>query len=194
MNLLDVNAIESGVTNATIIAFPVQPLLEQIFEEYKQKAAQKNISVTLQANSQSLVALADKMLLHQVLDNLVSNAIKFTHSGKNVFLQAKAIQGNQIVEIRVIDEGQGISEDELPKLFGKFVKLQARPTAGESSTGLGLSIVKKLVQSMNGTIRCESQLHIGSEFIVQIPAQELQKQQSFVTNRHTESSIQQTTT
>ena len=67
------------------------------------------------------------------------------------------------------DEGPGISEGELKKMFGKFTRLSARPTGGESSNGLGLSIVKRLTEAMNGTVRCQSRLGEGAIFILQLP-------------------------
>ena len=74
------------------------------------------------------------------------------------------------LRLEVQDEGPGISEDDMKKLFGKFARLSARPTGGEHSTGLGLSIVKKMVEVMNGRVWCESELGKGATFIVELPA------------------------
>jgi signal transduction histidine kinase len=71
--------------------------------------------------------------------------------------------------VEVQDEGAGISPDDMKKLFGKFARLAARPTGGEHSTGLGLSIVKKIVEAMNGRVWCESELGKGATFIVELP-------------------------
>jgi signal transduction histidine kinase len=70
----------------------------------------------------------------------------------------------------VQDEGPGLSAEDQKKLFGKFARLSAKPTGGEHSTGLGLSIVKKMVEAMNGKVWCESELGSGATFIVQFPA------------------------
>jgi signal transduction histidine kinase len=75
------------------------------------------------------------------------------------------------VRIEFIDQGQGIGEKDMKNLFGKFHKLTAKPTAGEDSTGLGLSIVKKYVLALNGTVWCESKEGKGSNFIVELPLQ-----------------------
>ena len=80
--------------------------------------------------------------------------------------------GQHSVQIRIHDEGPGLSEEDMAKLFGKFARLSARPTAGEQSTGLGLSIVKKLVEAMNGKVWCESELGKGATFIVELPVVE----------------------
>jgi signal transduction histidine kinase len=79
---------------------------------------------------------------------------------------------NDYLRIEVADEGPGISEEDKKKLFGKFARLSARPTGGEHSTGLGLSIVKKMVEAMNGRVWCESELGKGSTFIVELPTAE----------------------
>ncbi|MCU0427695.1 MAG: sensor histidine kinase [Candidatus Kapabacteria bacterium] len=76
---------------------------------------------------------------------------------------------DRFVRIEVADEGPGISEEDMKKLFGKFARLSARPTGGEHSTGLGLSIVKKMVEAMNGRVWCESELGKGATFIVELP-------------------------
>jgi two-component system, sensor histidine kinase and response regulator len=72
--------------------------------------------------------------------------------------------------VEIQDEGEGLSEEDQQKLFGRFVKLSARPTAGEHSTGLGLSIAKNLVEMMNGRIWCESKQGSGATFILELPS------------------------
>jgi signal transduction histidine kinase len=72
--------------------------------------------------------------------------------------------------VEVQDEGPGLSDEDKKKLFGKFARLSARPTGGEHSTGLGLSIVKRLVEAMHGRVWCESELGKGATFIVELPA------------------------
>ena len=73
------------------------------------------------------------------------------------------------VRIEIQDEGEGISAEDMKRLFGKFARLSARPTGGEHSTGLGLSIVKKMVEAMNGKVWCESEVGKGATFIVELP-------------------------
>ncbi|MBK9249946.1 MAG: sensor histidine kinase [Ignavibacteria bacterium] len=75
-----------------------------------------------------------------------------------------------MVRIEVRDEGPGMSADDMKKLFGRYVRLSAKPTGGEHSSGLGLSIVKKLVEVMNGQVWCESEIGKGAVFIVELPA------------------------
>ncbi|MHA7057401.1 sensor histidine kinase [Aquimarina sp. M1] len=104
------------------------------------------------------------------MENLLSNAIKFSEKGSEIQLHiySKSDKTYMVVE----DKGPGISEEDQKKLFGRFQRLSAQPTAGESSIGLGLSIVKKYIEAMNGQIQCESQLGIGSKFIMSFEAKD----------------------
>ena len=128
------------------------------------KIQSDNKKITVKANLSSLKANIDKGLLEQILDNLISNAIKFSNSHTSIFITLKSNEDNIYFEIE--DEGPGISEADKLKLFQKFQKLTAQPTAGENSTGLGLSIVKKYVDALNGKVWCESEIGKGSKFIV----------------------------
>ena len=103
----------------------------------------------------------------QILDNLVSNAVKY--SPPNTTVQVHTLPEKDFILVAVRDEGPGISEEDHKKMFGKFTRLSARPTGGESSTGLGLSIVKKLAEAMSGTIHCHSVLGAGATFTLRLP-------------------------
>ena len=101
----------------------------------------------------------------QVFENLISNAIKFSPPHKAVKVILAKDNGKARAEI--IDEGPGLTEEDKKKVFGKFQRLSAKPTGGEHSTGLGLSIVKKYVEAMNGKVWCESEHGKGANFIVE---------------------------
>ena len=103
----------------------------------------------------------------QVLDNLVSNAVKYSPPGRNIFVRLN--QAAEAIRCQVQDEGPGLSAEDQKKLFGKFARLSAKPTAGEPATGLGLSIVKKMVEAMNGRVWCESEPGQGATFVVEFP-------------------------
>ena len=92
----------------------------------------------------------------------------YSNSNKNVWVDIQETTEN--VRIAIRDEGPGLSPQDKDKLFLKFAKLSARPTAGEHSTGLGLSIVKRMVEAMHGTVACESELGQGAAFIVELPS------------------------
>ncbi len=101
------------------------------------------------------------------MDNIVSNAVKYTPLGKNIFISINSSGKN--VRFKVKDEGPGLSPEDKEKLFEKFCKLSPKPTGDEYSVGLGLSIVKSLVENMDGLIWCESKLGQGSSFIFELP-------------------------
>ena len=185
-NLLDVNALERGGMPIHLIDFDLAMPVFLIAYTYRQRAVAKNITLHYE-HSEGFMVVADEQAVMQVLDNLVSNAVKYSPEGKNIYLGLKKghssndtnapmtnapMTNNLSVRFEVQDEGPGLSDDDKTKLFGKFARLSAQPTGGEHSTGLGLSIVKKMVEAMNGKVWCESELDKGATFIVELPAAE----------------------
>lgn len=134
---------------------------------------QQSVSGQLLKKGQKLVAdlhlddkrtYTDPQMLTRILDNLVSNASKFSEAGAFIYLKVWCEEKSTNFSIR--DEGPGISEEDQKKMFRKFQLLTARPTGGEGSAGLGLSIAKVLIEKMNGTIEVNSTLGEGTEFVV----------------------------
>ncbi len=166
-NLLDINRLEEGKMGFNTVAFDIAPLAAIIVEQYRAPAKEKHIMLHYSSEATYSVVSADEQATVQVLDNIISNAVKYSPHGKNIFLRIKS--SNDAVRVEVQDEGPGISSQDMQKLFGKFARLSARPTGGEHSTGLGLSIVKKMVEAMNGRVWCESELGKGATFIVELP-------------------------
>jgi two-component system sensor histidine kinase/response regulator len=111
----------------------------------------------------------DSVRLMQALENLIGNAIKYSHSETRVYLEVSANHGLEVLKFSVIDQGPGIPADELNNLFKEYGKTSVRPTAGESSTGLGLAIVKYVVEAHNGKVSVESTPGKGSIFSFWIP-------------------------
>lgn len=165
--LLDVNALETGGIVLKPSHFDVDELLIAVGVAYEEAAHQKSITLVHTPCPEPLVVYTDMTAARQVLDNLISNAVKYSPHGKNVHLMAYALSDMAVISIR--DEGPGLTEDDKQKLFGKFTRLSARPTGGEHSTGLGLSIVKTLVERMGGSVRCESEYGHGATFVVELP-------------------------
>jgi signal transduction histidine kinase len=169
--LLDVNAIEAGKMNVSCKVLNVLPVLKALVEVYTKRAQEKNITVSFHyVKKIDYHAMVDEIMLHQVLDNLISNAIKYSPLGKSVTVRVNQTEGK--VRCEVQDEGPGLSEEDRLQLFGKFTRLRPRPTGGEHSSGLGLFIVKKLVVAMSGNVWCESELGKGTTFIVEFPLSE----------------------
>ena len=167
-NLLDANRIERGEMKLNQALTDMGPALSSVVETQRSHATAKQQTVHLEREAAPVVALVDPAVTVQVLENLVSNAVKYSPPGKNIYVRLK--KSATTVRCEVQDEGPGLSEADQKKLFGKFARLSAKPTGGEHSTGLGLSIVKKMVEAMNGKVWCESTLGHGATFIVEFPA------------------------
>ena len=166
-NLLDVNAIEQGKVKIELKQVALNMLLSGLIDIYKTAAEKKEIQLIAEIPDKQIIVMSDKNTLIQVFDNLLSNAIKFSPSNKNIFIRVTRLDDNILVGIR--DEGPGFSDEDKKKVFGKFAKLSARPTAGENSTGLGLSIVKKLLEILGSKIELKSEFNKGAEFVVMFP-------------------------
>lgn len=165
--ILDVSAIESQTLNITLEKVTITTLLEEIVSRFEAMAAKKNISILREFESTVATISTDVGYVSEVLENLMSNAVKYSPLGKQITI--KLSERGAFARIEFIDQGQGINEKDMKRLFGKFHKLSVRPTAGEDSTGLGLSIVKKYVLALNGKVWCESEEGKGSNFIVELP-------------------------
>lgn len=134
-----------------------------------QKAAQKNINITLSEAGQQIV-FADPDALLRVIDNLVSNAVKYSLPGRRVWVTISEVYGE--VLLQVLDEGPGLTKEDLGRVFGKMQRLSAKPTAGEHSTGLGLYIVKQLVEEHGGEVGVDSVYGQGATFWFKLPLYE----------------------
>ncbi len=164
-NLLDVNQIESGNIRLNLANVDIFPIVENIAQDYAKRAKEKDINLHFSYEGDNFHAYVDVDAIGQILDNIISNAVKYSPLGKNVCIKLSANEGKIRCEVK--DEGEGLSEDDQKKLFGKFNRLSTKPTGGEHSTGLGLFIVKKLAEAMNAEIWCESELGKGATFIVE---------------------------
>lgn len=164
--ILDMSAIEQKELNINLKDMDLAELVRSVLADKVEVANNKKLSIVTQFEPKPYLAKVDGEYYFQVMENLVSNAIKFSPQNKNIYIVLKESNGHIVTEVK--DEGPGIAPEDKSKLFKKFQKLSARPTGGESSTGLGLSIVKKYVEAMKGSIRCESEQGKGTSFIVEL--------------------------
>jgi signal transduction histidine kinase len=165
---LDVSSIESGNLRLDRRLSDPRKLLECYVGLNAVLAQKKSIQVALQIEGTLPVLSLDEGKIAQVLNNLISNAIKFSQPGTAVAVCAVA-EGSG-VRIAVRDQGPGIPEGERDKLFQAFGQTSVHSTAGESSTGLGLAIVRRIVEGHGGRIWVESQVGVGSVFLFTLPA------------------------
>ncbi|HZG25708.1 MAG TPA: PAS domain-containing sensor histidine kinase [Chitinophagaceae bacterium] len=162
-NYLNVNRIEKGLIVPSLVPVDIVKLIKNIILRYEEIAQRKEIPI-LFTGTQKNVIITDGECFLQIVENLLSNAIKFTPRGKSVFIKASN-KGPEVV-VEVEDEGVGILQEEIPMLYEKFQHLSSKPTDGELSTGLGLSIVKFLVDQLKGTISVKSKIGKGTRFSV----------------------------
>lgn len=171
-NLLDINAIERGAIKVYLCDFDFTMIVKALCDNYLQRAQAKDITIHFEVEEGLAYTFADQNATIQVLDNLISNAVKYSPPSKNVWVRC-TMSGTKFVRCEVKDEGPGLTEEDKKKLFGKFARLSAQPTGGEHSTGLGLSIVKKMAETMGGKVWCESEYGHGASFFLELPAAEL---------------------
>jgi len=167
INLLDINRIEQGLTIINPEQIELRGLIDRHVRVLQENAHKKNITLTVDDQAGPVKMYIDPNALGRVLENLLSNALKFSPADTTVTLRM-AKNGSHI-SLQIIDQGPGIREDDMHRLFGKFQKLSARPTGGETSTGLGLSIVKELVVGLQGKISVTSEWGKGATFSIELP-------------------------
>jgi signal transduction histidine kinase len=149
----------------------VAALVSEVADANKPLAVNKQQTITVSAQP-NIATMCDTDRIREAIDNLVSNAIKYSPIGGKISVVVTH-EGNNTV-IRIADQGPGLSPEDLGRLFGRFQRLSAKPTAGESSTGLGLSIVKRIIDMHGGHVTAESAgPGQGSTFTVILPATEL---------------------
>lgn len=169
-NLLDITALESGKLQLELQPVDLIPVIERNVALNRVLAAKKQADLHFYHQGDDMQAMADVLKLEQVLNNLISNAVKFSMPQHPVEVRLVEGEGQAIISVR--DQGQGIPADELDRLFKPFGKTSVRSTAGEKSTGLGLTIVRKIVEAHQGKIWVESDVGKGSTFYFSLPLAE----------------------
>ena len=161
------NNMENFELNNYIEEFDLHEFLEENLKNFNNTAEVKEIKIHYSFEGSTSIIKTDQNFLKRILHNLLSNAIKFSAFKKNIYISLKDINDEFIIAIK--DEGPGINEEEKVKLFDRFSILSNKPTNNESSSGLGLFIVKELVKSLDGEIEVKSVLQEGSTFSVILP-------------------------
>jgi len=138
--------------------------------QYQDSARRKMLKLKCHVPMEPGVGVGDIQAFTQALDNLLSNALKFSPPGKAIEITVRP--AGRMVECLVCDEGPGFTTEDKALMFHRYKRLSARPTGGEPSTGLGLSIVRKLVQAMHGELLCRSEPGQGAVFTIRLPCPE----------------------
>ncbi len=166
-DLLDISAIEAGKLQLTTEPVDIVDVIKESIEITGIFAQKKGISVAYSFQSPLPFVKADPIRVKQVLDNLLTNAIKYSNSGTKVSIKAESVEGFVVVSVE--DEGPGVPQAEMEKLFKVFSMTSIKSTAGEKSTGLGLAISKKIIDSHGGKIWLEEGRTVGARFLFSLP-------------------------
>ena len=168
-DFLDASKIEAGIFDLNASEFEYISFVKTsiVYEEILAKSKSQEIVIT--TSSSSIFAYFDKNKIQQVLNNLLGNAIKYSHPKTKIVIDISETV-DQVVT-KIIDQGQGIPNEELIRLFHPFQTTSVKATASEKSTGLGLAIVKKIIEAHNGTVSVESEVGKGSVFRFTFPKQ-----------------------
>lgn len=174
-HILDTSLIESGKLELKKEVVDVGALVAKVVENNRPLAEKKQQQLQFFPCEAPCAAEVDPERMDEVVDNLISNAIKFSPPGRGIFVRVKRTPGGnarrEVVRIEVEDEGPGLTEEDQQHLFGQFQRLSAQPTGGETSTGLGLSVVRQLVELHGGRVWAESNgPGTGATFIVELQA------------------------
>jgi len=165
--LLDVAQLESGGVQLSLEPLDVAEIFENVRTELYPLAKEKGLELRLDPPSEHTLVMADEQWLNMVMNDLVSNAIKYTSEGRVIVEAFRTThKTREAVAIRVADTGSGISESFMPQLFERFARERAGAADAPIGSGLGLTIVRQLVEMMGGEVRVESQVGEGSSFTV----------------------------
>lgn len=168
-SLLDVSRIETGILNISPQTVNYFEFVKRNIASNKLLAQKKSIFINLETESEDIVAQIDPIYFDEVLTNLISNAVKYSHP--NTVVTVRIEIADKRILTKVTDRGVGISEQECEKLFQPFQRGSSKPTQGESSTGLGLAIVKKIVLLHQGEVGITSKLKQGTTVFFYLPLQ-----------------------
>ncbi len=164
--LLDISKIESGVIQLNYEKADINELVENSINNFTILAQDKDNKITFQSHLENPSITIDRIKILQVLNNIISNAIKFTENG-TIIIHTLPI--NDEIQISIEDTGTGIDEDDIAHIFDEYSYLQRNGTRGESGSGLGMVICKRFIELHNGSIDVESIPGEGSTFIITLP-------------------------
>lgn len=167
--ILKTATIDNGKLQLNIVPVDLKELAERVAVFNRQMAERKEQEIHFYSSGKCVVQ-GDYRLLNEIMDNLVSNAVKYSPLDSSIKVWVEGVEGDEnVVFFRVRDDGPGFTPGDMKKIFSRFQRLSARPTGGESSTGLGLSIVKDLVRLHGGEIHIENKPEKGCLITVELP-------------------------
>lgn len=171
-DLFEYTTLRSSTNNKLVLApLHVNSMLEQVAAGFELEAEKKNITFNVVTRPRDLVIDADAKMIVRMLNNLISNALKYGHGATEINLIANKVN-NKFVELRVENNGEQIPKKSLQKIFDRFYRVESSRNLKTGGTGLGLAITKSIVDLHGGTIKCQSTSELTS-FIIQLPLNSL---------------------
>jgi signal transduction histidine kinase len=168
LELLNSTVIESGKMELKKSTFDLCDLMSAVIYQNKALAGQKEQIIKFNfREDEDFICFGDSLKIRETIDNLVNNAVKYSNFKTNITVDLE--KKNNLAIICIVDQGQGFSPEDLSKVFGKFQRLSAKPTGNENSTGLGLYIVKQIIDLHKGNINIESKENVGSKITIELP-------------------------
>jgi signal transduction histidine kinase len=165
--LLDLSRLESGEMPLQREAVPLRPLVSQVLSEIEVARSGRGVAIEDLVPDDLPPIFVDRERVHQVLFNLVDNAVRFTPSGGRVVVSARRANGS--CEVSVTDTGPGIAPEHLPRLFERFYRVDPSRSQKDGGTGIGLAIARSVVEAHGGRIRADSEVGKGSTFAFELP-------------------------
>ncbi|ACA54151.1 PAS domain S-box protein [Clostridium botulinum] len=173
-NLLDTTKLDSGYLKLNLVNYNIVNLIEEITLSVTSYAESKGINIIFDTNVEEKIIAVDTDKIERIILNLLSNSIKFTNPGGNIFVNVK--DSGENVYIHVKDTGVGIPSDKLESIFERFFQVDKTLKKNKEGTGIGLHLVKSFVEMHKGTVTIKSELGKGTEFIIKLPAVVCEKQ------------------
>lgn len=170
-NLIDITKIDSSNFALNMSNCNIVEVIEAIVTSVVEYAELKNIKIIFDTDVEEVILACDLDSIERIILNLLSNAIKFTPKKGNIFVSINTI--DEVVQIKVKDSGIGIPVDEQKMIFERFKQVDNLLTRSNEGSGIGLNLVKSLIEMHGGTIRVNSQYKKGSEFIIEIPIRKI---------------------
>jgi PAS domain S-box-containing protein len=164
-DILDLSKIEAGQVVPKMENFNLQEILDEIIKLEEPLAKDKRDSIDL-ISKESIMIFSDRQRIRQIVINLLDNAIKFTSHGS---ITIKCAREGKFAKVEIVDTGIGIKEEDIGKLFKPFIQIESHLARKHQGSGLGLSICKKLIELLGGSIEVKSELEKGSIFTVMLP-------------------------
>lgn len=166
-NVIDISKIETGILKGNFQYYNLISIIEDVTLSVKNYAGQKSINIHFDTNCEEFISKCDCTMIERVILNLLSNAIKFTDENKNIYVDI--LGHDDYIDIHIKDEGKGICKNDMEHIFKRFIQCDKSLTRKSEGSGIGLSIVKSIIDLHEGHISVESKVGVGSTFKIILP-------------------------